>query len=117
MGIDEQLAQMANIPMWRYKNFLATLIQEKQKYIDAHQNDAKPDPQAIAEAEAQLEKLHKLKQSEKPPVALAKKPVVVPFGGKQEKNRMVAQDEDMADVLEVAMKDAKGNRAVNDAMK
>jgi hypothetical protein len=80
--IDKQLEQMANVPLWRYRQFMATLRAEKEKALEAKKKEAKQDLEAIAKAEADVAQLKKLEMRTQAPIAIAKRPgAVLPVGG------------------------------------
>lgn len=116
--IDAQQDQMANIPLWKYHQLLAVLRHEKEKSLEAQKNEPKQDLSAIAEHEADIAKLKELEAKDVPVISLAKKKApVAGFATAGETVRMIVSDGDMHEALESARQDAKGNRAVNDALK
>jgi len=115
--IDSQQEQMGNIPLWKIQQLLATIRHEKEKSLETQMNAPRQDLSAIAEHEADIEKLKKLEARDQPAIALVKKkqpPAGFATGG--ETVRMVVSDGDIHEALESARQDAKGNRAVNAAL-
>lgn len=117
--IDRQQEEMANIPLHVWREFIAKLRTEKEKSLEAQRKDPQQNRDAIAESEASLEMLRTLSQRQESTISVAKRPLArsVTKARRDDPVKLIVGDTQTQEALQTALKDAKENRAVNDAMK
>lgn len=115
--IDAQLEEMAFLPGHVAKDFFLKLKGQKEKQVESSKNDPSCSQEDLKKQQEELDKLTALAEQDAPKIAVAKRPVNAPGGQGAETVKLVVKDKDTQAAIESAYKDAKGNHAVNDAMR
>merc|ERR1719421_413801 len=116
---------MACIPLHEFRTFINKLTAEKQRDIEAKERDPAFDEAAIAKDRADLENLKALSEAPESTITVARrlpnlksnkssKPGT--FAARQ-RDTLVAGDSKTQEALTTALKDARDNKLINDAMK
>lgn len=120
--VDEQQEQLACIPLHEFRAFMSKLRVEKQRDLEAKERDPTCGKDAIAEAKAAVANLKGLEEASSSTISVATRPVRRQITAKagtfavKERSTLVVGDSKTQEALANALKDAKGNKEINDAI-